>query len=114
MTASKTRTLYAGVTSALLKRVWEHKTYAHEGFSKKYKCDRLVYVNLFDSAAEAIWFEKHLKGLSRAKKIALIEAENPDWGDLSEPWFRDDEVHEARIRNLRKERDDSKLRGRGV
>lgn len=98
--ASKTKTLYIGVTSSLRKRVWQHKTYAHEGFTKKYKCNRFVFEKLFDSAGEAFWFEKHLKGLTRAKKIAMIEAENSEWSDLAEAWFSDEEIEAARVRNL--------------
>ena len=57
-----------------------------EGFASKYHCDRLVYYESFDDVANAIDREKQLKGWSRAKKIALLEAKNPRWEDLAEKW----------------------------
>jgi putative endonuclease len=77
-------TLYIGVTSGLDVRVRQHKNGEFEGFSAKYKCNRLVYFESFDSVKKAIAREKQLKGLTRAKKIALIENLNPRWADLAE------------------------------
>jgi putative endonuclease len=75
-------TLYAGVTSHLVQRVYRHKNGLTKGFAEKYHCDRLVYFELYEGIAEAIAREKQIKAGSRAKKIALIESINPEWSDL--------------------------------
>ena len=81
--ASQARgTLYVGVTSDLLKRVWQHKSDLVEGFSNKHRVHTLVYFELHETMHDAISREKQLKAGSRAKKIALIEAANPHWQDL--------------------------------
>lgn len=85
--ASRSHTLYIGVTGDLRKRVLEHKNKAHEGFSATYNCDRLVWFERFTGPTSAITREKQLKRWSRAKKIALIEESNPAWVDLSEGWY---------------------------
>ena len=85
--ASRSRTLYAGVTSDLEKRVFEHKKKLHEGFSATYNCARLVWFERFTEVDFAIEREKQLKRWRREKKTALIEANNPTWVDLSEGWY---------------------------
>ena len=75
-------TIYTGVTSNLLKRVYEHKYAEVEGFTKKYGCKNLVYYELTEDIISAISREKQLKGGSRKKKLALIEKMNPLWEDL--------------------------------
>ena len=75
-------TLYTGVTSALLKRVWEHKNNVVEGFTKKYKVHRLVYYEVHQEVNEAILREKQIKKWERAWKVQLIEKDNPHWTDL--------------------------------
>jgi putative endonuclease len=85
--ASRSHTLYIGVTGDLLKRVFEHKQRKHKGFSSKYNCNRLVWFERFMGPDGAIAREKQLKGWLRAKKIALIEKGNPTWNDLSEGWY---------------------------
>jgi len=75
-------TLYTGVTSSLPKRAFEHREGLVEGFSAKYGCKILVWYELHESMIEAIAREKQIKAGSRAKKIALIEALNPEWKDL--------------------------------
>ncbi|MDR3772102.1 MAG: GIY-YIG nuclease family protein [Terracidiphilus sp.] len=85
--ASRSHTLYIGVTGDLLKRVFEHKRKTHEGFSATYNCNRLVWFERFTGPRSAIAREKQLKGWTRAKKIALIEKANPTWSDLSEGWW---------------------------
>ena len=75
-------TLYVGVTSALTKRVWEHKEKVTGGFTARYGVDRLVYYELHGSAEAAIRREKQLKKWNRAWKIRLIEKRNPNWRDL--------------------------------
>ena len=88
--ASRSHTLYIGVTGNLLKRVFEHKQRKHEGFSTKYNCNRLVWFERFTGPNIAIAREKQLKGRIRAKKIVLIERENPTWSNLSEGWYGTD------------------------
>ena len=85
--ASRSHTLYIGVTGNLHKRVFEHKQKTFEGFSAQYNCNRLVWFERFTSPRDAIAREKQLKGWIRAKKIALIEKMNPAWVDLSEGWY---------------------------
>jgi len=84
LTNKNNTVLYIGVTSNLPKRVYEHKMELTEGFSKKYKCKKLVYYEVFDSIEAAIKREKYLKGKKRSFKIGLIEGLNPQWRDLSE------------------------------
>jgi len=78
----KNGTLYIGVTSDLIKRIYEHKSHAVEGFTKRYGVDKLVYYELHNSIEEAILREKQLKKWRRAWKIELIESFNPEWKDL--------------------------------
>ena len=83
--ASKTNgTLYLGVTSHLIKRVWEHKNKVTEGFTKKYDVDMLVYYEIFGDPENAIKREKRLKNYKRKWKIDLIERTNSEWRDLYE------------------------------
>ena len=78
----KNGTLYVGVTSDLVKRIWQHKNNVASGFASKYKCKSLVYYELYDDIENAILREKKIKGGSRKKKIDLIEGLNPNWNDL--------------------------------
>ena len=75
-------TLYIGITSNLIKRVWEHKEKIADGFTKKYDVDKLVYVEYFRDPENAIKREKRLKKYKRQWKINLIEKDNPQWNDL--------------------------------
>ncbi|WNJ99182.1 GIY-YIG nuclease family protein [Thalassospiraceae bacterium LMO-JJ14] len=75
-------TLYIGVTSDLVRRVWEHRAGVVDGFSKRYGCKTLVYFETFDDIANAIQREKALKEWKRAWKLRLIEEMNPTWRDL--------------------------------
>ena len=75
-------TLYIGVTNNLVRRIFEHKTKAAEGFTRKYGVNRLVYFEEFDDIENAIRREKRLKKWNRAWKIRLIEEFNPNWDDL--------------------------------
>jgi len=77
-------TLYTGVTSNLLNRIWQHKNKVICGFSYKYNLTTLVYFELFDDMYHAISREKQIKAGSRKKKIMLIEKTNKDWCDLYE------------------------------
>lgn len=85
--ASRSHTLYIGVTGSLHKRVFEHKWKEHDGFTEKYNCDRLVWFETYQDIRDAIAREKQLKGWRREKKIALIEKMNPAWIDLSRDWY---------------------------
>jgi len=76
-------TLYIGVTSNLPQRMYQHREALVEGFSKKYGIKILVYFEIFEDMHSAITREKALKGITRAKKIALIESVNPNWQDLT-------------------------------
>ena len=76
-------TLYIGVTSTLPQRMYQHREGLVEGFSKKYGIKLLVYFELCDDMVSAIAREKALKGITRAKKIALIESANLRWEDLT-------------------------------
>jgi putative endonuclease len=75
-------TLYTGVTSNLAERIFQHREGRTPGFSSRYGCNRLVFYERYERMDEAIAREKQIKGGSRARKIALIEAMNPDWRDL--------------------------------
>lgn len=75
-------TLYTGVTSNLIKRIWEHKNDAMDGFTKRYKVHLLVYYEIGESIISAIEREKQIKAGSRKKKISLIEKDNLEWNDL--------------------------------
>ena len=77
-------TLYVGLTSNLIKRIWEHKNHVVKGFTQKYIVDKLGYYEVFDDIYNAITREKQIKRMLRAKKIALIEKNNPTWRDLSD------------------------------
>ena len=84
--ASRSRTLYVGITGDIYLRALQHKRGEIEGFTRKYRCNRLVYYECFDSPVEAIAREKQLKGWRRSKKLALIASKNPAWTDLAEDW----------------------------
>jgi putative endonuclease len=75
-------TLYIGVTNDIVRRIGEHKLKLAEGFTKRYDVTRLVYFEVFDQIEPAIQREKRLKKWPRARKISLIEKDNPDWNDL--------------------------------
>jgi putative endonuclease len=80
------RVLYTGMTNDLARRVAQHKAREVPGFTQRYNVTSLVYFEEADGPLAAIEREKHIKGWSRAKRIALIEGINPDWRDLSLEW----------------------------
>lgn len=82
MTNAKNGTLYIGITSDLVRRVYEHKSKLVDGFTKKYELDKLVYYEIFDDIETAIAREKQLKGGSRKRKLDLINKFNKQWDDL--------------------------------
>lgn len=82
MASCRNGTLYTGVTSALIQRVWQHREGTVPGFSKRTNCKLLVWFEMHRDMTAAITREKQIKGGSRAKKMALIEENNPRWRDL--------------------------------
>ena len=82
--ASLSRTIYVGVTGDLARRVAQHRGGAGGSFTRRYRVRRLVYAEPFDNVVDALRREKQLKGWTRQRKIALIEAANPDWLDLAD------------------------------
>jgi len=80
--AQKDGTLYIGVTSNLVQRIWQHKNHLIDGFTKKYNVTTLVYFEQAETMDAVIAREKFLKKLGRDAKIKLIEETNPDWMDL--------------------------------
>ncbi len=82
LASKKNGTLYIGVTSDLIKRVWEHKSDLVEGFTKEYGVHLLVYFEMLEDMTSAIQREKQLKKWNRGWKIQLIEKGNPEWRDL--------------------------------
>jgi predicted GIY-YIG superfamily endonuclease len=82
MASRRNGTLYAGVTSNLVQRAWQHSEGAADGFTKRYGCKTLVWFEMAETMEAAISREKQIKGGSRAKKLALIEKGNPEWRGL--------------------------------
>jgi len=82
LSSKRNGTLYVGVTSNLVKRVWEHRNNLVEGFTKRYGVHQLVWYELHASMDSAIKREKRLKDWKREWKVHLIESTNPNWEDL--------------------------------
>ena len=82
LASQRNGTLYVGVTSDLIRRVWEHKKKLIAGFTQKYDADKLVYFEQCSDIESAINREKRLKRYNRKWKLELIEKENPEWKDL--------------------------------
>ena len=82
---NKNRTvLYTGVTNDLKRRTWQHREQVHDGFTKRYNVNKLVYYEVCSNPRSAIAREKQIKAGSRQKKIDLINGLNPEWRDLYE------------------------------
>jgi putative endonuclease len=82
LASERNGTIYVGVTSDLVKRVWEHKNHVADGFTKKYRVHQLVYFEETSDVESAIAREKQLKNWQRKWKLELIEKGNPNWEDL--------------------------------
>ncbi len=82
LTSQRNGTLYIGVTSDLIKRVWEHQSDVVEGFTKQYQVHTLVWYEVHENMESAITREKQLKEWRRQWKVELIEKSNPYWNDL--------------------------------
>jgi putative endonuclease len=82
MASKRNGTLYTGVTSDLVRRVWQHRAGVSDGFTKRYGCKLLVWFEVGGDMHHAIVREKQIKAGSRSDKLGLIEAMNPEWRDL--------------------------------
>ncbi len=82
LASKKYGTLYVGVTNDIVRRIYERKTKAVPGFTKRYAVDRLVWFEIYDDPTTAITREKEMKKWRRDWKIRLIEEQNPEWIDL--------------------------------
>jgi putative endonuclease len=80
----KNGTIYTGVTSNLVKRIYEHKEGQRKGFTKRYACKMLVFYEIYDNMDSAITREKQIKSWSRCEKLTMIEGMNKEWNDLYE------------------------------
>ena len=87
LASGKHGTLYVGVTSDLKRRVWQHRTHALQGFTRRYGVTRLVWYEQHDDVHAAITREKRIKRWRRDWKANLIEASNPHWADLTPGLF---------------------------
>ena len=82
MASGRNGTLYIGVTSDLIQRVWQHRESVADGFTKKYGCKILVWFERFEDIEATIRREKQMKEWKRLWKLRVIEEKNPDWDDL--------------------------------
>jgi len=87
LTNKNNTVIYIGVTSDLLKRVYQHKTKVYKGFTYKYNCDKLIYFEEFNDINQAIEREKQIKSGNRKRKEELVNSSNPDWNNLSDGWL---------------------------
>jgi len=104
--ASRSLTLYTGMTGDLYKRALQHKSGKIEGFTKRYHIGRLVYYEVFKYVTHAIAREKQIKAWTRAKRLALVKSDNPTWQDLAEGWGKP-----IKLQITRFARDDSSEKG---
>src|SRR5579872_612766 len=95
--ASRSLTLYTGITNNLEARILQHKRGDVEGFTKRYKINRLVYYETFQFVGNAIAREKQIKAWTRAKRISLIKTLNPAWQDIAEGWGEKAELQIPRV-----------------
>ena len=82
LASARNGTLYIGVTSDLVKRIWQHRSHSVAGFTETHSVDLLVFYEMHGSMEEAIVREKRLKKWERVWKLRLIEERNPEWSDL--------------------------------
>ncbi len=86
LTNKTNKVLYIGITSNLIRRIYEHKNKLVEGFTKKYNLSKLVYFETTNDVNSALIREKQQKNWHRDWKLNIINKHNPDWKDLSEEW----------------------------
>lgn len=94
MASARNGTLYIGVTSNLVQRIWQHREGVVEGFTTKYHVKTLVWYEQHDTMESAITREKSLKKWNRDWKLRLIETANPDWRDLWGEILGEERIHE--------------------
>ena len=82
LASKRNGTLYIGITSNLIQRIWQHRNNHVEGFSQRYNVHQLVYFELHQNMQQAIIREKQVKKWNRKWKLKLIEKDNPEWADL--------------------------------
>ena len=82
LASKRNGTLYIGITSNLIQRIWQHRNNHVEGFSQRYNVHQLVYFELHQNMQQAIVREKKVKKWNRKWKLKLIEKDNPEWADL--------------------------------
>ena len=87
LASKRNGTLYVGVTSDVVRRAWEHRTGKMEGFTKYYGVHHLVYAEFHETMTDAIMREKRIKKWRRARKLHLIERDNPQWRDLYDEYI---------------------------
>ena len=87
LTNKNNTVIYVGVTTDLVRRIYEHKTGLFRGFTKRYNCNKLVYYEEFSNINKAIEREKQIKAGNRKRKEYLITITNPDWVDLAKEWL---------------------------
>jgi putative endonuclease len=88
--SSRSRNLYIGSSGDIVTRVWEHKAKARDGYTARYNIYRLVHLEEYLNPRDAYERERELKTWIRARKIELIEENNPPWQDLSAGWYQVD------------------------
>jgi putative endonuclease len=108
--SSKSGVLYIGATSDLDRRVFEHKQGVIEGFTKKYRVTRLIYVEEFDRAAEMVARERQLKGWIRSRKLELIHSQNPEMVDYARRTARDPSLRQPPLRMTKGRKNDDRQR----
>lgn len=107
----KNNVFYTGVTNDLHRRIFEHKIKLNEGFTSKYKCDRLLYYEEFNDISEAIRREKQVKKYKQIWKANLVNSMNPEWRDLSKEWYKPEELElSEKLKIAAQGRDDTKKR----
>ena len=84
LASRKDGAIYVGMTNDIVRRIYDHRTKAVRGFTSKYNITRLVWFEIYEDPISAISREKELKKWKRSWKVQLIEAQNPQWGDLYE------------------------------
>ena len=87
--ANRSKTLYIGVTNDIVRRLVQHRSGTGSRFTRRYMVRRLVHVESTTNPRDAIAREKEIKRWTRAKKVALVEADNPQWTDLAETFLSD-------------------------
>ncbi len=87
ITNKNNKVLYTGITNDPERRILQHKNKTIEGFTKKYNCTKLVYLEECNNVIDALNREKQIKGWTRDKKNDLVNSINPEWNDLAEDWY---------------------------